>query len=196
MNFRLTEGETLSNILLWYKKNYNPKDNPQLLGGWMCPRSFSFIVEADTNIGGTISMNYLVFLDPYAGELEKILSGVKCMLVKEFDSARTAGQPISPGDSLYFLRKKGEYILRVKATVVRVLSVTNDLEECLSHILKEMQPKLQLTENQFNRWSVMKQVLLVEFDSARKIEAIQIAQNNVTDGSNWIAFKEFGIETE
>ena len=33
-------------------------------------------------------MNHLVFLDTRAGELEKILSGVKTMLVKEFDPAR------------------------------------------------------------------------------------------------------------
>jgi hypothetical protein len=34
-------------------------------------------------------MNYLVFLDPNAGELEKILSGVKSMVLKEFASATT-----------------------------------------------------------------------------------------------------------
>jgi len=33
------------NILLWYKKKYNPKDTSQLLGGWIRPRSFLFIVE-------------------------------------------------------------------------------------------------------------------------------------------------------
>ena len=69
-------------------------------------------------------MNYLVFLDPQAGELEKILSGTKSMIMKEFDPARTADQPVSPGDSLYFLRDNGEPNLRVKATVVRVLSYT------------------------------------------------------------------------
>ncbi len=51
-------------------------------------------------------MNHLVVLDAPAGELEKILSGVKTMLVKEFDPAQTAAQPVSPGDSLYFLRDR------------------------------------------------------------------------------------------
>ncbi len=73
-------------------------------------------------------MNYLVLLDAQAGELEKILSGIKCMLVKEFDPARVATQPVSPGDSLYFLRGKDDCTLRVKATVVRVLSITNRCE--------------------------------------------------------------------
>ena len=35
------------------------------------------------------SMNYLVFLDTQAGELEKILSGVKSMVLKEFDPAQS-----------------------------------------------------------------------------------------------------------
>jgi len=34
-------------------------------------------------------MNHLVVLDAQANELEKILSGVKTMLVKEFDPSST-----------------------------------------------------------------------------------------------------------
>ena len=48
--------------------------------------------------------------------------------------------------------------MRVKATVVRVLSFINDLDEDLSHTLKEMQPRLQLTEDQYNYWATKKQV--------------------------------------
>ena len=139
-------------------------------------------------------MNHIVFLDAQAGELEKILSGVKTMLVKEFDPALTPADPVNPGDSLYLLRNKDEYTLRVKATVTRVLSVTNDLEEDLSQVLKEMQPKLNFTEEQFDYWSAKKQVLLVEFESARKIEAIHLTLDEDTDKSNWIAFGAFSLD--
>jgi hypothetical protein len=140
-------------------------------------------------------MNHLVFLDTRAMELEKILSGVKTMVTKEFDPDQSTGYPVSPGDSLYFLRNKGECDLRVKATVVRVLPLINIRNEDLSHILKEMQPRLQLTEEQFNYWSAKKQVLLVEFDSAHKIDVIHVASNKSTDRSEWIAFEEFGFIT-
>src|SRR5512137_254912 len=120
------------------------------------------------------SMNHLVFLDTRAGELEKILSGTKSMVVKEFDPARSAGQAVRPGDNLYFLRNKDECALRVKATVIRVLFFTNNLDEDLSHTLKEMQPRLQLTEDQYNHWSTKQQVLLVEFGSAQKIGVIPV----------------------
>jgi len=141
-------------------------------------------------------MNHLVVLDTQAGELEKILSGVKTMLVKEFDPAQPTAHPVNPGDSLYFLRNTDECTLRVKATVALVLLFTNRLDEDLSHTLKEMQPKLQLTEEQFNHWSVKKQVLLVEFESAQKISAINIESKKIKDLSSWIAFKEFGLITE
>lgn len=130
-------------------------------------------------------MNHLVFLDAQAGELEKILSGVKTMLTKEFDPAH----PVNPGDRLYFLRDTDDCALRVQAAVVRVQSVKSSADESLSQTLKEMQSKLQFTEDQFNHWSLEEQILLVEFDSAHKIDAIPVTL--VTDESDWITFQAF-----
>jgi uncharacterized protein Yka (UPF0111/DUF47 family) len=136
-----------------------------------------------------VFMNYLVFLDAQAGELEKILSGVKTMLAKKFDPAGTAAHPINPGDSLYFLRDQDDCAVRVKATVVRVLFFTNNVKEDLSLILKAMQPRLQLTEAQYNAWAARQQVMLVEFASAHKIGVIHVAPDKITDRSDWIAFQ-------
>ena len=140
-------------------------------------------------------MNHLVFLNTRAGELEKILSGLKTMLVKEFDPAQTTAHPVNPGDGLYFLRDNGECAVRVKATVTRVLFFTNDSDKDLSYTLKEMQPRLQLTEDQYNTWSAKRQVLLVEFDSAHKIEVIRVASNRIPDRSDWIAFEDLSLIT-
>lgn len=141
-------------------------------------------------------MNYLVFLDPSAGELEKILSGIKSMVVKDFDATQPAAQQVRPGDSLYFLRDKDGFELRVKANVTRVLCIANHAGEDLAQRLKEFQHRLKLTEEQYNRWSNTGQVLLVEFEQARKIEVIQVAANKVTDRSDWIAFEEISLVTE
>jgi len=138
-------------------------------------------------------MNYLVFLDARAGELEKILSGVKSMVIQEFKPERSTGQPVKPGDSLYFLRNKDECDVRVKASVISIQSVTSGLDEDLSHYLKEMQPRLQLTEEQYNYWSAKEEVLLVEFESAQKISVIHLALDEVTDRSDWIAFEAFSV---
>ena len=141
-------------------------------------------------------MNHLVFLDARAGELEKILSGVKTMLAKEFDSAQTGAGLVRPGDSLFFLRHKDKGALRGKATVVRVLTIPGNPDEDLSHTLKEMQPRLQLTEDQYNCWSAKERVVLVEFNCAHKIELIQVTSHKVMDHPDWIAFEAFNPVTE
>jgi hypothetical protein len=87
-------------------------------------------------------MKHLVFLDKRAGELEKILSGIKTMFIKDLASAQSPAQPVSPGDNLCFLGDKGECDLQVTAIVVRVLFFSCDLSEDISQILKEMQPRL------------------------------------------------------
>jgi hypothetical protein len=141
------------------------------------------------------SMNHLVILDAKAGELEKILSGVKTMVIKEFDHAQSTEYSVSPSNSLYFLRNKDDCTLRVKATVVHVLSLKKQTKEELSQILKEMQPRLQFTEDQYNYWSVKPQLLLVEFESAHKIGMIHVAPNKIMNRSGWIPFEEFSLIT-
>ena len=136
-------------------------------------------------------MNYLVFLDPYAGELEKILSGIKSVILREFNPALSSTQSVRPGDSLYFLRNNGDCTLRVRASVVRALPVVNALDEDLSRTLKELQPRLQLIEEQYNYWSAKMRVLLIEFECAQKIDGIQLAADKIKDRSGWIAFEEF-----
>ena len=138
-----------------------------------------------------ISMNHLVFLDAKAGELEKILSGVKRMILKEFDPLQPVEHPVRPGDSLFFLRDNAECELRVKATVIRVQILAKNMEESLAQALKELQPRLQLTEEQFNHWSTKQQVLWVEFDRAQKMDLIQVAAEKMKGLTDWIAFEQF-----
>jgi hypothetical protein len=67
------------------------------------------------------------------------------------------------------------------------------VDEDLSHTLKEMQPRLQLTEDQHIYWSARSQVLLVEFNNAHKINMINVGLNEDIDKSGWITFKEFNL---
>jgi hypothetical protein len=70
------------------------------------------------------------------------------------------------------------------------------LGDDLAQTLKEMQPRLQLTEDQYNEWSARKLVQLVEFASAHKIDEIPVAWNTTAGPANWIAFEAFSLITE
>ncbi len=135
-------------------------------------------------------MNHIVFLDPKTGELEKILSGVKSMLIKELNTESTEPHPVHCGDTLYFLRSDIDDSLRVKAHVVRVYPMTHALEYDLPSLLKEFQMKLQLTSDQFTFWTNQDQVLLVEFKAAQKIDLIRLDKQKITKKSNWIPFED------
>jgi hypothetical protein len=141
-------------------------------------------------------MNHLVCLEARGGELEKILSGVKTMLAKEFDPPQNGACPVSPGDSLYFLRNKEKGVLCGKATVVRVLLSPNNSDEELSQTLKAMQPRLQLTEDQYSYWSAKERIVLVEIECAHKIDVIQVAPAMIADRPDWIAFDAFSLVAE
>lgn len=141
-------------------------------------------------------MNHLVLLDPHSGELEKILSGTKSMVLNEFSPCQAGDQIVSAGDWLYFLKDDDEHVLQVKATVVRVLFFIKSQDEELCHLLKEMQPRLQLTEDQYNTWSGKQQVALVEFSKAQKINPVCVAADEINFRSGWIAFKEFSWITK
>ena len=140
-------------------------------------------------------MNYLVFLDPQAGELEKILSGTKSMVLREYSSTNVSKPAVSLGDTLYFIRRGGDCDLRVKATVSRALSFTGQMDDDLPQILKELQPRLQLTEEQFNYWSVKGQAQLIEFQDAHKINPIHISAYDTPGESEWMAFEDFNLIT-
>ena len=135
-------------------------------------------------------MNHLVFLDPRAGELEKILSGVKSMLIRELNPENPTTYPLEAGDSLYFLWSRQETIIRGMASIVRVLPVIAGKAGNISHDLKEMQPRLQLTETQFEYWSSKQNVLLVEFNFAHKIPSIQVSLVRINNQADWLVFKE------
>jgi len=45
-----------------------------------------------------------------------------------------------------------------------------------------MQPRLQLTEDQYNHWAAKRQVLLAEFASAQKIAVIHVTPDKITGG--------------
>ena len=156
------------------------------------------MVDADhlAVIRGAPFMNHLVLLEAGTGELESILRGVKTMLIGEHDPARPTASPVTPGDGLFFLRDTDEGAVRVRATVARVLPLSGTTHEGLSHTLKEMQPRLQLTEDQYNHWSTKRQAFLVELESAHKVDVIHVAPNRIPDPSDWIAFGELREITE
>jgi len=98
------------------------------------------------------------------------------MVVKDIDPEHLNAHTISQVTALYFLRNNDECDLQVKATVVRVLFFTKKLNEDLSHYLKELQPKLQLTEEPSTTTGLQRnRSTCPSLKSAQKIGVIHLA---------------------
>jgi len=135
-------------------------------------------------------MDHIVFLDAQTGELEKVLSGVKTMIVSDFDVSHSPLDMVQPGNKLFFLRNNGECLVQVMATTIRVFVLENNSDEQLSQFLKERQPRLHLTENQYNIWAKKNRAVFIEFDLAHKIPAIRIAIDKIKDEFGWVSTED------
>ena len=71
----------------------------------------------------------------------------------------------------------------------------NSMNNDISQALKEMQPKLQFTEEQYNTWATKKTALLIEFGNAEKTASIHVDMQKIKERSSWIAFEEFDLIT-
>lgn len=136
-------------------------------------------------------MNHLVFLDAEARELEKILSGIKSIIISDNDPLHA--NQVSPGDSLFFLRNNGERTVRVKARVVQAWTVHASPGEDLADCLKGMQTRLQCTEDQYNHWSLKTEAFFVEFENAHKIHVFHVAPDKIKDQNRWISFEDVSL---
>ncbi len=135
-------------------------------------------------------MDHLVLLAPKSGELEKILQGVKRMIVQKIPPSQEPFAEVRSGDTLYFLRPSDAGVVRVKATIRNAFLFQADTEQEMSLRLKELQVNLQLTEPQYEHWVTKKQALFVEFEQVDKSPLIRIDRDKFMTHSDWISIED------
>ena len=131
-------------------------------------------------------MVHLVYCDNAgkAGEkeLDKILSGMKNMVIRGATGRKIPHSRVFEGETLYFM-EKGTTQITAKATVKNVQNYVKLTDIEIEEVLQENQPKLVLTDKQKKRWH-KKCLCLTEFDNVEKIEPLAFErQGNMDD---WI----------
>jgi hypothetical protein len=113
-------------------------------------------------------------------ELEKILSGIKTMLVRGAAGRKIPHSRVFTGEKLYFMENGTAYI-SAKATVSSVQNYVKLTDAEVSQIFEENQSKLNLSEKQTARWH-KKCLCLVEFDNVEQIGPLAFEhQGNMDD---------------
>ena len=113
-------------------------------------------------------MVHLVYCDDKAKVLDKILDGSKTMVVRGAAGRKIPHSRVNEGEILYFMQK-GSKKISAQATVTRVENYIKLTDGEITATLERNQPKLNLTDQQKERWH-KKCLILVEFSGVEKIE--------------------------
>lgn len=113
-------------------------------------------------------------------ELDKILAGTKTMVIRGAAGRKIPHSRVFEGDTLYFM-EKGTAAITAAAQAINVQNYVKLEEAEIEQILKEHQPKLNLSEKQTERWR-KKCLCLVEFDQVKEITPVMFDhQGNMDD---------------
>lgn len=129
-------------------------------------------------------MVHLVYCDN-AGKreekvLDKILNGIKTMVIRGAAGRKIPHSRVFENDSLYFM-EKGSGQISATATVSSVQNYVKLTEDEINKTLEENQEKLNLTQKQKDRWH-KKCLCLVEFRDVKKITPLDFDhQGNMDD---------------
>ena len=125
-------------------------------------------------------MVHLVYCDDKEKVLEKILDGIKTMIVRGAAGRKIPHSRVFEGETLYFM-KKGTGKISAMATVVSVQNYIKLAEDEIVKVLEDNQSKLNLSNKQKERWH-KKCLCLVEFKDVKEIDALEFDhQSNMDD---------------
>ena len=113
-------------------------------------------------------------------ELDKIISGIKTMVVRGAAGRKIPHSRVFEGEILYFL-EKGKTKISVTASVKSVQNYVKLTDAEITQVLENNQTKLTLSENQKARWH-KKCLCLVEFENLETIDPLDFHhQSNMDD---------------
>jgi len=125
-------------------------------------------------------MVHLVYCDDKEKVLEKIMSGSKTMIVRGAGGRKIPHNRVFAGETIYFM-KKGSKKITACTTVNSVQNFIKLTDEEINDTLEKNQDKLNLSENQKERWH-KKCLCLVEFSDVKEIPPLDFDhQSNMDD---------------
>ncbi|MGE5463079.1 MAG: hypothetical protein ACM3PS_06980 [Syntrophothermus sp.] len=131
-------------------------------------------------------MDHVVYVDAKARELEKLLSGEKTMIVRGATGRKLPYGRVESGDCLFFVENNGEGIVHAGATAGNVFNSEKLTEAQAAELLRGSQSKLNLTPEQFKRWSGKRYLVLIEVRQAQAIDPFAIDRSQYGNMDDWL----------
>ncbi len=125
-------------------------------------------------------MVHLVYCDDKEKVLEKIMDGIKTMIIRGATGRKIPHSRVFTGEKLYFM-EKGTAKITASANVVDVQNYIKLSDSEIDKTLEDNQKTLNLTEKQKKRWH-KKCLCLVGFNNVETIKPLEFDhQGNMDD---------------
>ncbi len=131
-------------------------------------------------------MDHIVYVDTRARELERLLIGDKCMLVRGAEARKVPYGRVNKGDVLYFIRNNAEGEIKARACVVGVYNSESMTREQSVDLILRYQIKLQLTPGQIKRWAGKRYLVLIEVDGIQRLDPFRIDCSSYNYVYDWL----------
>ena len=131
-------------------------------------------------------MDHVVYLDAKAKELDRLISGEKCMIIRGATGRKMPYGRVEAGDVLYFINNNAEGVVRAKASVTEVFNSEKMTKEESTQLVENNQTKLQLTPQQFKRWAGKRYIVLIEVGQFEEIAPFEIDKSDYGNMDDWL----------
>lgn len=131
-------------------------------------------------------MDHVVYVDAKAGELENLLAGEKTQIIRGATGRKLPHGRVHPGDHLYFIKNKGDGLVRASAEVSAVFNSEKLTEEESVALVEANQSKLKLTPEQVKRWAGKRYLVLIEVKEVKPLEPFAIDRSGFGNMDDWL----------
>jgi hypothetical protein len=126
-------------------------------------------------------MDHIVYLDPDAKELDKLLLGTRTMIVRR--AKEVPFGTVNPGDTFYFIYS-GDWLIRARTTTKDVLYSDQLTEKTSATLLQVHQDQLQLTSWEMERWIRKQNLVLIALENTTPIAPFAVDRGNYVARTN------------
>jgi hypothetical protein len=143
------------------------------------------MTKAEWYEGRTGIAEHLVYLDSRAKELKKLLNNEKSMIIRGASGKKSPlGGRAKINDIVYFVETGGDMMVTHRGVIKNVVESYKMTPKESIDFIKEYEKELNLTQEQFERWSVKKCLAVYQVDHIEPITPFKYnRQNNMDD---WI----------
>lgn len=131
-------------------------------------------------------MDHVVYLDAKAGEMEKILSGEKSMIIRGAAGRKMPYGRVNPGDMLYLINNNAEGVVKARARVSQVLNSEKMTKDESITLVEQNQGKLNLIPAQIKRWAGKRYLVLIDVSDVEAVTPFSIDKSEYGNMDDWL----------